>query len=92
MNNKTKNLKPLLEIQNKADVKSFEILDTYEDDHLPCAECKINGIEIAFMWYDNLGALYYWKDSDSAFEDLKTYIRNEYDMAVDYEEQYGEED
>jgi hypothetical protein len=91
MDNKSKQIKKLLKIKNRSDIKSFEILDEYEDDHLPCAECKINGIEIAFMWYDNLGALYYWKDSDSAFNDLKTYIKNEFDMAVDFEEQYGDD-
>lgn len=91
MDNKSTQIKKLLKIKNRSDIKSFKILDEYEDDHLPCVECKINGVEIAFMWYDNLGALYYWKDSDSAFKDLKTYIKHEYDMAVDYEEQYGDE-
>lgn len=90
--NKSKQIKKLLAIKKPSDIKSFKILNMYEDDHLDCAECKINNVRIDFMWRDSVGFVEYWDESKKAFSDLKSAIKDEYDMAVDYEEQYGDED
>jgi Fe-S-cluster formation regulator IscX/YfhJ len=89
--NKSKDIKPLTKIKNRSDIKSFKVVDEYEDDHQQCAECIINGIKIEFMWYDELGCLYYWKDSEKAFKDLKANIKNEVYLAKNYELDYPED-
>jgi hypothetical protein len=43
------------------------------------------------MWYDELGCLYYWKDSEKAFKDLKAKIKNEVYMAKNYELDFPED-
>lgn len=88
----SKQIVKLLKIKNKSDIKSFKILDVYEDDHLQCADCKINGTKISFMWRDEIGFIEYWSDSKKAFADLKNAIKEEYDMAVQYETDYPDED
>jgi len=44
------------------------------------------------MWRDSVGFVEYWDESKKAFSTLKSAIKDEYDMAVDYEEQYGEDE
>jgi len=71
------NIKQLLEIKKPSDIKSLEIVRTFEDDHLPCCDAKINGIEIEFYYYDDgFGFLKYYKESATAFEDLLGAIQN----------------
>ncbi len=72
--NKFINLKKLTEINTAADIKSFEVRDEYEDDHQQCAEVTINGIDCEFMWYDNVGFIHYWDESNKAFDALKQAI------------------
>ena len=62
--------KDLKKIKSRKDIKSLIITHQYEDDHLQCAETRINGVEIGFHYYDDLGFLKYWKDSPTAFKDL----------------------
>jgi len=68
--NKSKDIKPLTKIKNKSDIKSFKVIDEYEDDHQQCALVKINGIKMEMMWYDELGFLQYWNESPKALKRL----------------------
>jgi hypothetical protein len=68
---KYSDLKSLFNIQTPADIKSFEIIDEYEDDHQQCAEVTINGINCDFMWHDSVGFIHYWGESKKAFKKLK---------------------
>ena len=67
-------LKSLFNIQTPADIKSFEVRDEYEDDHQQCAEVTINGIDCEFMWYDSVGFIHYWEESNKAFNELRRAI------------------
>jgi len=67
--NKSKDIKPLTKIKNRSDIKSFKVVDEYED----------------------LGCLYYWKDSEKAFKDLKAKIKNEVYLAKNYELDFPED-
>jgi len=67
-------LQKLTEITTPADIKSFEVRDVYEDDHQQCAEVTINGIDVEFMWFDNVGFIEYWDESKKAFKDLRNAI------------------
>ena len=31
---------------------AYEFMGWWEDDHLPCYGCKINGVEVGFWWYE----------------------------------------
>lgn len=68
-------IKELLKIKERKDIKSLEMIHQYEDDHLQCCDCKINDIEISFNYYDDLGFLYYYEDSNEAFNDLLEAIK-----------------
>jgi hypothetical protein len=62
--------KVLLSIHKPEDIKSCEVMDAWEDDHIPCVGVKLNGIEIGFWWIgDMVGAFKYW-DSATAKEDI----------------------
>tara|TARA_Y100000782_G_C10009295_1_gene192117 strand:- start:141 stop:404 length:264 start_codon:yes stop_codon:yes gene_type:complete len=76
-------MKDLLNIQNRSDIKSFEILERYEDDHLQCSLVLINGIKIGFNYYDELGFLDYYDESDRAFNNLKEAIKTSVDIFYD---------
>ena len=76
-------MKDLLNIQNRSDIKSFEILERYEDDHLQCSLVLINGIKIGFQYYDELGFLDYYDESDRAFNNLKEAIKTSVDIFYD---------
>lgn len=60
----------LLNIKSPSDIKSFEVVDIYEDDNAQCADVIINGIPIEFLWYDNVGFVSYWNESKKAFDAL----------------------
>ena len=75
------NITSLLNIKNKKDIKSFEVTSIYEDDHLQCADCIINGIDVEFLWFDNVGFVEYWNESKKAFNDLKEAIKTSVRMA-----------
>ncbi len=79
-------IKSLLEsLDSPSDIKSFEIIERFEDDHLQCAIVEINGISLEFMYFDELGFLEYWKDSKSAFENLTSAIETVKEIAEDNE-------
>ena len=70
-------IEQLLQIKTPDDIKSIEIIRLFDDDHLPCCDAKINGIEIGFHYYDDgFGFLKYYKDSPIAFKDLLDAIEN----------------
>lgn len=64
----------LFRINTREDIKSFEVRDEYEDDHQQCAEVTINGIDCEFMWYDSVGFIHYWEESNKAFNELQSGI------------------
>lgn len=72
-------------IKERADIKSLEILKEYEDDHQMCADVKINGIQVEFLWYDTLGFLEYWDESDRAFKKLVECLAYEIQRAEEEE-------
>lgn len=63
-------IETLMRIKSADDVASVEVELYYEDDHQQCANVRINGAYIEFLWYDNLGFLEYWQDSAKAKADL----------------------
>jgi len=89
-------IKSLLKIKKPSDIKSLEVLEGWIDDNLQCAKVSINGIEIEFSYYDNLGFLEYWNDSKKAFKTLLEEIDNiadrELEMLREEEEEEVEED
>jgi len=71
------NLKQLAELgKPEGEIKEVEVVDIYVDDSLLCAEVIINGISISFLYYDKLGFLDYWSESEQALNDLKRSIKN----------------
>lgn len=71
------NLKQLFELgKPEGEIKEVKVIDMYVDDSLLCAEVDINGISIEFLYYDSLGFLDYWSDSEQALNDLKRSIRS----------------
>jgi hypothetical protein len=42
--------KKLLAIKSGKDIKSMELLDEFEDDHIACAHAKINGVALELLW------------------------------------------
>lgn len=62
----------LRQIKSRSDIHELTIGTIYEDDHQMCTECTINGIKVEFLWYDSLGFLEYWQESDKAFNNLIT--------------------
>jgi hypothetical protein len=85
-------IKSLLQIKSINDVQSLNIIDEYTDDHLPCAEVEINGINVDFLWYDELGFLRYYKESPAAANRLIDAIHASAGaMAENLEEDYDEE-
>jgi hypothetical protein len=65
-------LSAALESEKPINVK---IIDTWEDDHLDCAGCVINGVECAFWWISpkQVGALTY-SDSPKAQRELRNMV------------------
>jgi len=71
------NLKQLFELgKTEGEIKDVKVIDTYVDDSLLCAEVEINGISIEFLYYDKLGFLDYWSESEKALNDLKRSLIN----------------
>jgi hypothetical protein len=70
-----KDIEALEKIENKEDIKSFLVDDRFIDDKLNCAIVYINGIRAEFWYYETLGFLDYWKDSNTAFDNLKDAIK-----------------
>ena len=83
-NNKrtTNDIATLLAIKSVDDIMHVEIIDEYEDDHASCAEVKVNGAPIEFMWYDNLGFIHYWNDSPKAKQELWESIQHSIDAWI----------
>lgn len=72
----------LLSIKCADDITQVEIIDEYEDDRAICADVKVNGAPIEFMWYDNLGFIRYWNDSPKAKQDLFESIQHSIDTWI----------
>jgi len=70
-------------IKKQKDIEVFIIENQYEDDHLQCCDVHINGINVSFNYYDDLGFIHYWNDSKKAFKDLMTAI----DTCISMEEE-----
>jgi len=71
------NLKQLFELgKTEGEIKDVKVIDTYVDDSLLCAEVEVNGIKIEFLYYDKLGFLDYWTESEKALNDLKRSLMN----------------
>lgn len=68
-------IKQLLQIKTIKDIASLIIIDRYEDDHQQCAEVEINGVKVEFLWYDELGFLDYYAESEKAAMKLLKAIR-----------------
>lgn len=68
-------IKALLAIKSIDDIKSLDVINEYEDDHQQCADVEINGINVEFLWYDNLGFLQYYDESPKAAAKLLQSIK-----------------
>lgn len=68
-------IKQLAQIKTINDIKSLNIIDQYEDDHQQCADVEINGIDVEFLWFDNLGFLEYYEESAKAAAKLLNAIQ-----------------
>jgi hypothetical protein len=79
-------LQSLKNIKVRSDIRSLEILNIFEDDHCQCAEARINGIPLEFMWYDSIGFLEYWDESDRAFKLLLECIPHAVDTTLENQE------
>lgn len=85
-------IKSLLQIKSIDDVQSLDIINEYTVDHSPCAEVEINGINVDFLWYDELGFLRYYKESPKAAKKLISAIHaSAVAVAENLEEDYDEE-
>lgn len=80
----------LFRINTREDIKSFEVRYEYEDDHQQCAEVTINGIDCEFMWFDSVGFIHYWEDSNKAFNTLKSGIMSYVQQQVERLHEDGE--
>ena len=69
----------LMEISGPDDIKSCQITNDWEDDHLVCLSAKINGIELSFWWvgWDGAGAFKYAEDSGEAREGVFNALKHE---------------
>lgn len=85
MKNRIGELNQLLKIKKQSDIKSLNIIEFFTNDNLQCADVKINGIPITFSFYDELGFLYYYKDSKKAFKHLTSAIKNSVQIEKDME-------
>ena len=85
-------IEQLLQIKSIKDITSLNIIDEYTDDHQQCAEVEINGVTMEFLWYDELGFLYYYNESPKAATKLITSIRSNCFMAMERmeEEEFDE--
>ena len=79
-------LQSLKNIKVRSDIKSFKIVNIFEDDHCQCADVLINGIPLEFMWYDSVGFLEYWDESDRAFKLLLECIPHAVDTTIENQE------
>ena len=57
MTERMNELLKLLDIKSYKDIKSYEVIEEFEDDHLDCAIVEINGIEVEFLWYDDISPI-----------------------------------
>ena len=73
----------LLSIAKPADITSFIINDVYEDDHQMCADVTINGVNVEFLWHDNVGFIEYWSESPKAMKSLVGAIKGAVNMSLD---------
>lgn len=73
----------LLSIAIPTDITSFIINDVYEDDHQMCADVTINGVNVEFLWHDNVGFIEYWYESPKAMKALVGAIKSAVYMALD---------
>jgi hypothetical protein len=73
----------LFRINTREDIKSFQVRDEYEDDHQQCAEVTINGIDCEFLWFDSVGFIHYWGESNKAFNELRVAIASYVQLACD---------
>lgn len=67
-------------IKTREDIKSFNIKRIFEDDHLICVELEINGVDIEFLWLDDIEFIYNWKFVDRSFKVLLEFIEYYYDI------------
>lgn len=67
-------------IKSREDIKSFNVKRIYEDDHLLCVELEINGVDIEFLWLDDIEFIYNWKFVDRSFKVLLEFIEYYYDI------------
>jgi hypothetical protein len=85
-------IKSLLQIKSIDGVQSLNTINEYVDDHQQCAEVEINGINVEFLWYDELGFLCYYQESPAAAKKLINAIHaSAIAMAENLEEDYDEE-
>ena len=85
-------IKSLLRIKSIDDIESLNITREYTDDHRQCACVEINGIEVEFLWYDELGFLSYYKESPKAAARLiKAIHAAAVMMAESMQQEYDEE-
>jgi hypothetical protein len=68
-------MQKLLAIQKPEDIKTTEVLETWDDDHEVCAGAEINSVKIAFWHCGTIaGAIAYATDSPRARKDLFEYL------------------
>lgn len=85
-------IKSLLQIKSVDDIESLKVTGEYTDDHQQCAYVEINGFEVEFLWYDELGFLYYYKESPKAAAKLIQAIHTAAVMMAEaLQEEYDEE-
>lgn len=80
--------------EEKEPIKEIIVGEMWCDDHEPCYEIEVNGIQFE-LWYRTLGVgeFIYYKDSPTALVDVISSIRNHCDVLRDeikeLEEQIG---
>ena len=80
----------LLDLKSAADITSTELVHEFSDDHIPCADAKINGIEVSLYYCGTVavGALEFANESPKAreavFEALQTEISASINSMFDY--------
>jgi hypothetical protein len=62
-------------IKTVDDIKSVELLDTWEDDHEMCAGVEINGVKMGFWWIGSGIGAFEYPDSPKAKKDVLEMIK-----------------
>lgn len=86
--NNAADLHKLLSISNKRDIKTFEVLGTFDGEDGEGAIVEINGVVVNFggeLGFDDIEFIYKWGTSKGSMQELVEQIQYAYHMAVELE-------